>query len=64
VSRNGKYYGAFQLQRHHFVRYLGMEWEQVAGSYDLQYRAATGYVMERYGSWEAAAAHHRQKGWY
>lgn len=64
MSGNGKYLGAYQLQRHHYRRYLGMEWEDVIGNYDLQYQAATGYVMERYGSWEAAASHHQREGWY
>lgn len=34
------------------------------GDYEAQSRWADQYVAERYGSWDAALAHHNANGWY
>ncbi|WP_260768856.1 aggregation-promoting factor C-terminal-like domain-containing protein [Oenococcus oeni] len=52
-ASNGQYQGAFQLSSQVAAEYGGY-----SGS------AADKYVAARYGSWAAAAAHHREYGWY
>ncbi len=52
-AANGQYLGLFQLSSQAAAQYGGY-----SGS------AADRYVAARYGSWAAAAAHHRAYGWY
>lgn len=47
---------------------LDQTWEQVgiekSADYRIQLIASHKYVMDRYGSWVKALAHHKQYGWY
>ncbi len=55
TAENGRYYGAYQLDR----SYLNGDY-----SAENQDRTAESYVANRYGSWEAAKAFWEQHGWY
>lgn len=55
TAENGRYYGAYQLDR----SYLNGDY-----SAENQDRTAENYVANRYGSWEAAKAFWEQHGWY
>lgn len=52
-ARNGKYYGLFQTDQ---------SWGK--GTVAQQHAGAERYVENRYGSWQAALAHHNKHGWY
>ncbi|MDN6967011.1 cell surface protein [Oenococcus sp. UCMA 17063] len=53
TASNGQYQGLFQLSAQAAAEYGGY-----SGA------AADKYVAARYGSWAAAAEHHREYGWY
>jgi len=55
-------FGAFQMLEANRRHYLGRDYQTT----DLakQYRAASQYVHERYGSWERAQSFWRQHRWY
>ncbi|AZZ61651.1 cell surface protein [Oenococcus sp. UCMA 16435] len=53
TASNGQYQGLFQLSAQAAAEYGGY-----SGA------AADKYVAARYGSWTAAAEHHREYGWY
>lgn len=55
TAENGRYYGAYQLDR----SYLNGDY-----SAENQDRTAENYVANRYGSWEAAREFWQQHGWY
>lgn len=55
TAENGRYYGAYQLDR----SYLNGDY-----SAENQDRTAENYVANRYGSWENAKAFWEQHGWY
>lgn len=54
-SRNGQYIGKFQLSA-----------DKLDGDYSPEHQeeVADAYVMERYGSWEAARDFWERNGWY
>ncbi|CAH1849907.1 hypothetical protein R078138_00319 [Convivina praedatoris] len=54
-ARNGNYIGKYQLSS----SYLNGDY-----SAENQERVADQYVQSRYGSWENAASHSQQYGWY
>ena len=54
-AQNGRYYGAYQLDR----SYLNGDYSK-----ENQDRTAENYVANRYGSWENAKAFWEQNGWY
>lgn len=54
-SRNGQYVGKFQLNE----MYLDGDYSE-----ENQEAAASRYIEDRYGSWQAAQEHHREYGWY
>ncbi|WP_055496672.1 LysM peptidoglycan-binding domain-containing protein [Streptomyces albus] len=52
-AQNGKYHGLFQTDQ---------PWGR--GTVAEQHAGAERYVKDRYGSWQAALAHHNKHGWY
>lgn len=54
-ARNGQYVGRYQLSA-----------DKLDGDYSPEHQeeVADAYVMERYGSWEAARDFHERNGWY
>lgn len=55
-------FGAFQMIRANRKRYMGRNWQST--DLGLQYRAATSYVRDRYGSWSAAKRFWQRNRWY
>ncbi|NSC25029.1 LysM peptidoglycan-binding domain-containing protein [Streptomyces albus subsp. chlorinus] len=53
TAQNGKYHGLFQTDQ---------PWGR--GTVAEQHAGAERYVKDRYGSWQAALAHHNAHGWY
>ena len=58
-SVSGNHYGAYQMLDSYFTTY-GYGDRSPAS----QEAAANGYVASRYGSWQAALAHHNANNWY
>ncbi|MGO1931539.1 MAG: peptidoglycan-binding protein LysM, partial [Ruoffia tabacinasalis] len=58
-SVSGNHYGAYQMLDSYFSTY-GYGDRSPAS----QEAASNGYVAERYGSWQAALAHHNANNWY
>lgn len=54
-ATNGRYIGRYQLDS----SYLDGDYSEEA-----QEAAASRYIEDRYGSWQAAQEHHREYGWY
>jgi len=63
-AENGQYKGIGQLSESYYETYLGMNWKQVRGNYNLQLEAMEDYINARYGSVNAAVAHSNAYGWY
>jgi hypothetical protein len=63
-AENGKYKGIGQLSENKYEGYIGKSWEEVKGDYAAQEQAMEAYVMDRYGSWQAASEHSSAVGWY
>lgn len=65
TARNGQHYGLGQLNnnaRAAQAKKLGID--PNTSDPDKQRQMMKGYVEDRYGSPEAAIAHHQRKGWY
>jgi len=54
-ATNGRYIGRYQLDS----SYLDGDYSE-----ENQEAAASRYIEDRYGSWQAAQEHHREYGWY
>ena len=55
-------FGAFQMIKANRKRYMGSNWQST--SLNAQYRAASAYVRDRYGSWAAAKRFWQRNRWY
>lgn len=55
-------FGAFQMIEATRKRYMGADYQST--DFSKQYSAATRYVTDRYGSWEAAQGFWRGHHWY
>jgi hypothetical protein len=55
-------FGAFQMIDWNRQHYMGDKWQST--NLADQYKAATAYVHDRYGSWDAAKAFWQQHNWY
>lgn len=58
-SQSGNHYGAYQMLDSYFTTYGYGDTSPAS-----QEAAANGYVASRYGSWQAALAHHDANNWY
>lgn len=58
-SVSGNHYGAYQMLDTYFYTYGYGDTSPAS-----QEAASNGYVMSRYGSWQAALAHHNANNWY
>lgn len=58
-SSSGNHYGAYQMLDSYFSTYGHGDTSPAS-----QEAAANGYVASRYGSWQAALAHHDANNWY
>lgn len=58
-SVSGNHYGAYQMLDSYFSTYGYGDTSPAS-----QEAAANGYVASRYGSWQAALAHHNNNNWY
>jgi len=61
-NRHSSAFGAFQMIRANRKHYMGANWQ----SHDLgaQFRAASRYVHDRYGSWDGAKRFWQRHHWY
>jgi hypothetical protein len=55
-------FGAFQMIEATRRRYMGADYQST--DFSKQYAAATRYVSDRYGSWDAAKAFWQSHHWY
>ena len=55
-------FGAFQMIESTRKRYMGADYQST--DFGKQYAAATRYVTDRYGSWEAAQGFWKAHHWY
>ncbi len=55
-------FGAFQMIEATRKRYMGADYQST--DFSKQYSAATRYVTDRYGSWEAAQGFWKSHHWY
>ncbi|HEY4056235.1 MAG TPA: hypothetical protein VGM39_06480 [Kofleriaceae bacterium] len=55
-------FGAFQMIQATRRQYMGANYQST--DFNTQYRAATHYVQDRYGSWEAAQQFWQRHRWY
>jgi hypothetical protein len=55
-------FGAFQMIKANRKRYMGANWQST--NFNAQYRAASAYVRDRYGSWANARRFWQRNHWY
>ncbi|HEY4178296.1 MAG TPA: hypothetical protein VGM90_15720 [Kofleriaceae bacterium] len=55
-------FGAFQMIQSTRRQYMGANYQST--DFNTQYRAATHYVQDRYGSWEGAQRFWQRHHWY
>ncbi|MEO8699576.1 MAG: transglycosylase SLT domain-containing protein [Kofleriaceae bacterium] len=55
-------YGAFQMLRATRKQYMGANWQ--SSDLNQQYAGASGYVHDRYGTWDNAKAFWQKHHWY
>ena len=55
-------YGAFQMLKATRKQYMGADWQ--SSNLNKQYEGASGYVKDRYGSWDKAKAFWQKHHWY
>ncbi|HEX7095101.1 MAG TPA: transglycosylase SLT domain-containing protein [Acidimicrobiales bacterium] len=55
-------FGAFQMLKATRKQYMGADWQST--DLNKQYQGASGYVRDRYGSWDAAKSFWQRNHWY
>ena len=55
-------FGAFQMIKANRKHYMGRNWQST--DFGAQYRAASHYVRDRYGSWASAKRFWQRHHWY
>jgi hypothetical protein len=55
-------FGAFQMIKANRKHYMGANWQST--DFSAQYRAASSYVRDRYGSWARARSFWNRHHWY
>jgi hypothetical protein len=68
-ATNGPHKGLYQLHEDWWPGFASMTWEEaktlpLAEFQAVTHRAAEAYMVERYGSWQAALEFHMANGWW